>query len=277
MTPPLDSRVSEPRFDWVQATVREDVDLIADVLASTLGCDEVSTGKGLYGYSASRFVKRSGETIARVMFGGNGNPHVQATGQATDEVLPVVRAAWAGQHLVTRLDSAQDFDGEGVFDTLREFMLEQAQRSRLSVTEMESTVNGVRSRTVYLGSPSSRVRVRLYEKGNMTRQQGGDASPGWVRLEAQLRPDSPAAREVATTLDALGAWGLSPWARDLAAACFGADVPRVTMRVKREPDYARALQYLERQYAPTLRKALAVEGSWEAVGRLIGVLPPSDL
>lgn len=262
-----------PRFDWMQATVREDAETVAHVLGSTLGAGELDTGKGLHGYAASYLVKRRGETLARVLWGGkNGNPHVIASSAATDEVLPVVRAAWAGHHLVTRLDSAQDFDAPDAFVQLRALMLAQAERSRLSVQEVQSTVNGVLSRTVYLGSPSSRVRVRLYEKGQMMRQQGGEAPEGWVRLEAQLRPDSPAAREAATDLDPLGAWGLSSWTRDLAAAAFGADVPRVHMQVKREPDYARALFYLERQYGDILRRALAVEGSWDAVGRLVGVL-----
>lgn len=259
----------------MQATVREDASTVAEVIGSTLGAADIETARGLNGYAASYLVKRRGETLARVLWGGrNGNPHVIATSAATDEVLPVVRAAWHGAHHVTRLDSAQDFDAPDGFDVLRAVMLDQAAESRLSVQEVQSTVNGVLSRTVYLGAPSSRVRVRLYEKGQMIRQQGGDASSGWVRMEAQLRPDSPAAREAATDLDPLGAWGLSAWTRALARDAFGADVSRVHMRIKREPDYARALHYLERQYGDTLRRALDVEGSWDAVGRLIGVLPP---
>ena len=244
--------LSKARFDWMQATIREDVDLIAETLAGTLG-GEVQTGRGLNGYRASRVIKRDDETLARVLFGGNGNPHLITSGATTDEVVPVLRGAWSGVHEVTRMDTAQDFDTVGGYDQLHALMQELAQASKLSVTEIESTRNGVRSRTMYLGAPSSRVRARLYEKGAFEHQLGNSAaSESWVRLEAQIRPTGQHARPVATGLDALESWGLSRWTRDLARLAMGAEVEPVTMQLKREPDYMRAIRALEKQYGATL-------------------------
>jgi hypothetical protein len=266
-----DSLKSGPRFDWMQTTVHEDPKEIFDTLEGTLG-GELEAGRGLNGYERSMTVKREGETLAKVFYGGyNGWPNVLASGAATDDVAPVVRAAWP-VHEVTRMDSAQDFVSEGGYDAVRSELVAIHEKAGLSKREIESTVQGVRSRTIYLGSPSSRVQVRLYEKGMFEHQLGNaDAESAWFRLEAQIRPTGPA-RAKAAEVDASEAWGFSPWTRDLAAVVMDLDVDRVTMQLKREPDYMRAMRALEQQYAATLKKALAVEGSWDAVGRLLGVI-----
>lgn len=272
MTSNTPKTLKTPRFDWMQKTIHEDPAEIFDVLAGTLGA-ELESGRGLNGYHRSMGVVKDGETLARVLYGGpNGWPNVVTSGAATDDVEPVIRGAWDSAE-VTRMDSAQDFDEEGGYDTVRAFLVEMHERSRVAKFEIESTKNGVRSRTIYLGSPSSRVRVRLYEKGRFEHQLGNaGASENWFRLEAQIRPTGSVARQRAGELDAAEAWGFSRWTRELAHVALGLEVAAVTMQAKREPDYMRAVRAMQRQYTATLEKALAVEGSWEAVGKLLGVL-----
>lgn len=254
----------------MQTSVKDDPETVWEVVASTLG-GEVEATKGFNGYHHAKTIVRRGETLARVLYGGpNGWPHVIATGAQTDDVVPVVRAAWSDVHEVTRMDSAQDFEGVGGYDRVRAVLEDMAAVRGMYIEQRESTRNGVLSRTTYVGAPSSRVRVRLYEKGCKELQDGREASPDWYRLELQVRPTG-AARERASQVDAAEAWGFSPWARDLARLVMGLEVDRVTMQLKRDPDYARALKALERQYGRTLGRALEVEGSWDAVGRLLGV------
>ena len=272
MTARVAEGLASPRFDWMSATVRDEVMAITETLSGTLGA-VVEDARGLNGYRASHLIKRDEETLARVLYGGNGNPHLMASGAATDEVVPVLRGAWEGEHEVTRMDTAQDFDQEGGYDRLQALLEDSAEANGITVTRMESTRNGVLSRTTYLGAPSSRVRVRHYEKGRMEQQNGHeDASPHWVRLEAQLRPTGLTARIRAAGLDPVEAWGFSRWTRELAREAMGVDVEPVTMQLRREPDYMRAVRNLERQYGATLRRALEVEGSWENVGKLLGVV-----
>lgn len=260
-----------PRFDWMQKTIHEDPAEIFDLLAGTLGGD-LEPGRGLNGYERSMTVKRSGETLAKVFYGGyNGWPNVLTSGPATDDVEPVLRMAFERSE-VTRMDSAQDFDSEGGYDLVRSALIDTHERSGIAKFEIESTRNGVRSRTIYLGAPSSRIRVRLYEKGMFEHQLGHvDASPSWYRFEIQVRPTGQSARQRACELDASEAWGFSRWSRDLAESVIGVNVDQVTMQLRRDPDYERAITFLKRQYGPTLDKALQVEGSWDAVGRLLGV------
>lgn len=267
-----ETSLKTPRFDWMQKTIPEDAAEIYEVLAGTLGA-ELVPGRGLNGYHRSMAVSRSGETLARVMFGGpNGWPNVVTSGAVTDDVEPVLRDAWDRQE-VTRMDSAQDFDSEGGYERVHAVLVDLHERSRLSKFEVESVKLGVRSRTTYLGSPTSRVRVRLYEKGMFEHQLGNtDESMTWFRLELQVRPTGQTARLRAAEVDACEAWGFSRWTQELARGVMGLDVEQVTMQLKREPDYTRAINALQRQYRPTLEKALLVEGSWDAVGRLIGVI-----
>ena len=261
-----------PRFDWMQKTIPEDPAEVYEVLAGTLGA-ELVPGRGFNGYHRSMGISRNGETLAKVAFGGpNGWPNVVTSGAATDDVEPVLRDAWDRQQ-VTRMDSAQDFDEEGGYDRVREVLVELHEQSRLSKMEVESVKLGVRSRTTYLGSPTSRVRVRLYEKGMFEHQLGNtEASFGWFRLELQVRPTGEPARRQAASMDAVDAWGFSRWSQELAQSVMGLDVQQVVMQPRREPDYMRAVAALQRQYSATLEAALKVEGSWDAVGRLLGVI-----
>jgi hypothetical protein len=260
-----------PRFDWMQKTIHEDPAEVFEVLAGTLGTD-LEPARGLNGYHRSMILKRQGETLARVNYGGpNGWPNVVTSGPATDDVEPVMRTLWDRQE-VTRMDSAQDFDQLGGYDELHTVMVELADRFGLSKFEIESTKRGVRSRTAYLGSPSSPVRVRLYEKGMFEHQLGNDqASAGWFRLEAQIRPRKEV-RHTAAVMDASEAWGFSRWTRELASVAMNLDVQPVRMQQKRDPDYLRALDALRKQYTATLETAMLHEGSWDAVGKLLGVV-----
>jgi hypothetical protein len=256
----------------MQQTIREDPQDVWRTLADTLGA-ELEPGRGLNGYHHSQAVIRAGETLAKVHYGGpNGWPNVITSGAATDDVAPVLAGAWDRAE-VTRMDSAQDFDAAGGYDRVRAQLVALHENSRVAKYEIESTKNGVRSRTIYLGAPTSRVRVRAYEKGLAEHQDGHpDASPTWFRVELQIRPKGQPAREQAAQLDAVAAWGLSRWTQQVASAVIGAEVDRVTMQLRRDPDYARALHFLGKQFSPTLRRAIEVEGGWDAVGRLLGVI-----
>jgi hypothetical protein len=268
----------------MQCTIPADAKELAVSLTERLG-GEFEPGRGMLGYAGSFVVSRRHETLAKVLHSGmdGGDPHVVVTGAASDELVPVLRDGWP-VHRVTRMDSAQDFsdDAEGAFrwasgfDYVREVLLKIA-GTKHQVQEMSSVKNGHLSRTVYIGAPASRVRVRLYEKGQFERQKGNeDADGGWYRLEAQIRPTGHPARDRAASLDATEAWGQSPLLRTLAQEVMGLDVQPVAMQQKRDPDYERALHFLVKQYGPTLEKAMENEGSWQEVGRLLGVVVTAE-
>lgn len=257
------------RFDWYQATVREDSTTVLDVLSAGLGA-EVRLGRAANGYDRGYDLHAGGSTVARVFAGGrNGWPNVLASGDDTDALVPVVRTAWPGLHRVTRMDAAEDFDGAGTWDRLYAPAISLADERRIKVDQAGDWHRNEYGRTLYLGSRKSAVMVRLYEKGKQLREQAldraGDISPDLCRLEVQVRPEK-ASREHAAAASPEEAFGYADWTRELAQRVLGLDVERVHIRERRLSDRERALTWLVMQYGAHLEERAGELGSWSALG-----------
>jgi DNA relaxase NicK len=261
------------RFDWYAATVQDDTTTVLDTLAADL-CAEVVQGRALHGYERGYDLRREGSTVARALTGGrNGYPHVWASGDDTDSLVPVVRGRWPARHRVTRMDAAQDFDEPGAWDRLYAAALAVADERRLKIDQAGDWHRLEEGRTFYVGGRKSAVFARLYEKGKQLRLQaldgGADISPDLVRLEVQVRPEGRA-REVAAIAAPEDAYGYAEWTRELARRVYGAEVERVHIKERRESDDERALAWLVRQYGEHLGRLAESVGSWERVGTHLG-------
>ena len=257
------------RFDWYAATVREDVNEILDVLAVGLDA-EIKTGKPKQGYAQGNTLTRNGSTVCTVFSGGrNGWPHVYASGDDTDALVPVLRAAWPLTHYVTRMDSAQDFDGPETWDRLYAPTIELADELHLKVNQAGDWHRLEAGRTLYLGAPTSAVRTRLYEKGKQLRGLAPDGGPeislDLVRLEVQVRPDGEARYTAARSTPAQ-AYGYANWTQELQRRILDVDVERVMIRERRMSDRERALEYCIQQYGAHMASLGGELGSPEALG-----------
>lgn len=258
------------RFDWYAATVRDDPHQVLGALADSLRADVVQ-GRGMHGYSTGYELRRDGSTVARMLAGGgNGNPHVWASGDDTDALVPIVRALWPTTHRVSRMDASQDFDGRGTWNRLYATTLAVADERRLAINQAGDWHRGEAGRTFYVGGTKSAVRARLYEKGKQLRAEaldgGADISPDLCRLEVQVRPEGHA-RTVAASTTPEGAYGFANWTQELARRVHGVDVERVHIKERRESDDERALEYLVRQYGGHIdRLALRLGGGWDDAG-----------
>lgn len=280
---PLLQPLSESRFDWYAATVRELPDQVLDGLywrlASVGAANSVEDlGHGQQGYSTVKEIKMDGNVVARVLSGGrNPYPHVIASSQDCDAVVPALRRMFPDQHSVSRADAALDFDAEGVWDVLLAKCVEMADDARLTINQVGdwTRTDAPGGRTFYLGSRKSPVLTRLYEKGK--EQRGKTVKPSdrdrisanWVRLEVQVRPEKQAKYHAASA-SAAEMWGFSGWTKELAARVSALDVPRTAMKSWRAPSRDRAMSYLARQYGPTLMSLYEELGSWESVGKVVG-------
>lgn len=263
------------RFDWYAATVRDTSTAVLDRVAEGLGA-EVVGGRALHGYERGYDFRRCGSTVARALTGGrNGYPHVWASGDDTDAFVPVIRSAWPTAHRVTRMDAAQDFDGPGAWDRLYALALALADERRLKVGQAGDWHRLEDGRTLYVGAQKSAVFARLYEKGKQLRglalDGGADISEHLVRLEVVVRPEG-AARERAASADPQDALGYADWTRELARRVFGAEVERVHIRERRESDDERAMAWMVRQYGQHLERLARRLGTWEDVGRHVGLM-----
>jgi DNA relaxase NicK len=118
-------------------------------------------------------------------------------------------------------------------------------------------------RTLYLGSQTSAVSLRIYEKG---KQLQNDAE--WVRAELQVRPQKDQ-KALMAMLNPTEVWGLAKWSHEMGVQLGKRDLKRVDAQVYQPSDHERAYRFMLKQYRRVLESMLASHGSPEAVGAQI--------
>lgn len=237
-------------WDWT-ATTHEGREGVVDDLVGALGPSLVLPGKGLQGWSQSvQAFDADGYQIGAVYFGGGRDDvHVLATSDA---------AQWA-RAAVVGLDRARTSRVDTRFDTLAAWSdlesvaMEAASTYNAQVTTMQ-THNGPKpGRTIYLGAPSSAIRVRIYEKW---RESPGQYVDGTNRVEVQLRPASKV-KERVSGWTPQQTFCASKTTRDLAAL-LGADATSPgTLHVKRAtPTLEQSLRAMADQYGNAVSRWL---------------------
>lgn len=264
----LDTSLGTPTgyaWDWT-ATTHEDgkrsrTELVDDLLGR-LEAEVVTIGKGLHGWSRSLVAyDRLGFKTGAVYFGGGRDDvHVVSSSQtahaARQAVVGVAEARTS--RVDTRVDTLTPWDAlvQAVSDVAG---------PRTKVTFMQTTVGGKNEgRTLYVGAPSSSVRVRVYEKWL---ESPGMYEDGTNRVEVQLRPPSRAKESVS-------GWGpaetfcASKLTRRLADV-LGEDVarPETLQKSKGTPDLERSLEAMGEQYGRTFARWMEFSGG--DVGRVL--------
>lgn len=251
-------------WDWT-ATTHEATDGVVDELLSALAAEQVTFGKGLQGWSQSvnSFDAGGYKTGAIYFGGGRDDVHVVSSShQAHDARAAVVGIGEARTSRVdTRVDTLLGFD------ELRSLLVEVA-GPQTKVTYMESSIGGESTgRTLYVGAPTSSVRVRLYEKWL---ESPGLYVEGTNRVEVQLRPPSRA-KGLVSLWTPSETFCASKLTRRLAAA-LETEVarPGTLQKSKGTPDLERTLEAMGGQYGPSVRRWLSLSGG--DVGRVLDYL-----
>lgn len=283
------------RFDWYQTTIEADpFSVLSSVekLGSFISPDDAIARRYRYdqGFAVSRHDRG---VVARVFWGGNGkNPHAFASGQDTDVFVDLVRSEWPDRHLVTRMDSAQDFYDVTAYDRILKVSRRIAKDHRLQFPSIEDDLNPIAGRTQYIGGKKSDYRGRLYEKGwevvqKQAAYHGGVCTDfhgfivnevtgefidpaSWVRLELQARPTGESARRAAAAASPDQAWTFSSWTADLAREALDLEIERFYVRTRKLSKDDLALRWMCRQYGGLLSRILISHGDWRSVGDLIG-------
>jgi len=122
-----------------------------------------------------------------------------------------------------------------------------------------------KGRTLYLGSKSSPVRMRLYEKGLQPEYQHLNR-PNWARIEVQVRP-AKEAKTAFSDLSAMDVWGASRWTRDIAGRVLEQHVdPHPAGSTYRLTAQETALRWMCKQYGAHLASLAQDLGGWDCVG-----------
>lgn len=242
-------------WDW-SSTTHDGRDLIVNDLVDALGATTVLPAKGLQGWPHSvKAFDRQGYALGSVYFGGGREDvHVVSTSAAAD----------AGRRAVLDLDSdARTARVDTRVDTLVPFedlqvLCLMAAGKKARVDLWSSSLGGKSTgRTIYVGSPSSAVRVRVYEKWL---ESPGQYVDGTNRVEVQLRPPSRAKGAVSawTTAETFCASQLT---RRLAAE-LGTEIARPGSLEKSRgtPDLEETMRSMGEQYGPAFERWMSVSG-----------------
>lgn len=256
---PADGRSGLYGWDW-SATTHDGRRGIVDDLLDSLGAVLALPGKGLQGWSQSvAGYDRDGFLLGRIYYGGGRDDvHVLSTSEVADRARESVRGM--DRCRTSRVDTRVDTLVR--FEELAALLDRASERYRSQVIYYESFTGGKVAgepggRTVYLGAPTSAVRVRLYEKWL---ESPGQYVEGTNRVEVQLRPPSKA-KEKVSGWSAAETFCASRVTRDLAEALGDDLAPKASLHVKRgTPDLERALAAMGDQYRGTVQRWLEVSG-----------------
>lgn len=258
------------RFDWYEATFEVlDPVAVAQTIAERVG-GSISGAKGRNGYALCAVVEVDGHVLARVFYRCKRveEVHVEITGAACDDVVPVLREVWP-DHRVSRVDSAVDFAAE--FEQLDKVVLAFAEARGLKHRWFANSDGGA---TRYLGARSSEVQMRVYKKTEELRarypHQAHEVPDGIVRVEITVRPNSKTKGRVSTmTPDEI--FGLSKWGQAFAAEFLGIEAERVPTHFREVTDWNRLVTHLAYQYGPAIQRRAAEVGPAEVLEELAGL------
>lgn len=224
-------------------------------------------------------VDENGHRLLSLRYGGqNGTPFVECKGAASIPVAAELRAQFP-QHFPSRIDSAIDLRGEGVFHQLLALARSvEARGIKLDLWGADPS-NPDRGTTIYLGSRRSPFFVRIYQKGLKHAEEmglsGADIPDGlrhWVRVELEFKPQKRPAKIRARSLTPLALWGCSPWVRRFAMDALSIDAERVTMHEKRESNLDRSFRYSAVQFGPTHLQMIERLGLEAYLERWLGMI-----
>ena len=174
-----------------------------------------------------------------------------------------IRKHWPLKHTVSRLDSCEDYNESGAFDRLVS-VVDRAKDPRVKSDEIRPR-DGDRGRTIYWGSTTSRVMVRVYEAGKM-KDRLHLGRPDWARAEAQIRPGKALEKVAAAQVTPVDAWGFSQWTRRAAELLTAVEVPRFAPPAA-DPSFDRTTLYIARAFRRHFETMLQDFGDWECLGR----------
>lgn len=256
------------KFDWYQASVPE---VHPEVLMETLSksdfygdWEQAKAGKG---YDSGAHFIVGGEVVYRMSFGGQNEehgPNIIGSGGAAPKLAQVLREHFP-RHRVSRVDSCEDYHHPDVYDYLRKRALRIAREQKVQVREIVKPLQeSDDGRTLYLGSQTSIVSMRLYEKG---KQLG--VGEDWVRAELQVRPQKEM-KDIAAHLSPVELWACAKWSHAVAQMMGHEKLQRVDVQMYQPSDHERAYRFMLKQYGKILKAMKATHGSWETVGAQIG-------
>jgi DNA relaxase NicK len=256
------------KCDWYQASVPNvPPEVVMGALQASEYYGEWVESKPSKGYDIGAQFVVGDHVKFRLNHGGQNKDfgaNVTGSGSDAPKLLQVLREHFP-MHRVSRFDSCEDFHNGEAYDHLRTIALKIATEHDVKAREIIKPLPGSDDgRTLYLGSPTSAITARIYEKG---KQLG--VGTEWVRAELQVRPQK-LVKDACARLSAEDVWGLARWSLAMAAELGKTEIQRVDVQIYQPADDDRAYHWMLKQYGKLLGRMKDAHGSWETLGAQIG-------
>lgn len=255
------------KFDWYQASIPNvPPEVVMEALSRSDFYGEWEKIPPMRNYGDAAAFVVGNESKFKIHFGGHNQEHganVIGSGTHAQVLADVVRDRFP-MHRVSRLDSCEDYYHPDAYDYLRKVAMRIGKLHRVNCREIVKPLpDSDDGRTFYLGSSTSAVSMRIYEKG---KQLQTDSE--WVRAELQVRPQKENKATLAM-LDPVAVWGMSKWSHEMCVHLGNKNLQRVEAQVYQASDHERAYRWMLKQYGKVFEQMLASHGSPEAVGAQI--------
>jgi hypothetical protein len=248
-----------PGFDWYSATVEQDYVSLVEQAATVLADESPKLVKGILGYSRGYELRRDGSRAALVLAGGHHRePHIVGTGPEAEAVAAFIRAR-TYPHRVARVDACLDTDEPGAYETLQRGLRAVALSHRVKMRLITDPDRPEEGSSLYLGSPTSEVLGRLYEKGKEPKSRPANR-PDWVRFETQFRPGGQLRRVWAASASADAVLGAARWSRSFVSDAFDVNGDIPPPRTRRKTDLDGSLDVCADQYGGRFLELMTLVG-----------------
>lgn len=247
-----------PSWDYYEATLTGVFDP-APVLQNLGLADTATQGSAHRNYPASYVCELPSGGSIQIWYGAQLEVHVVLTSAACDDLVPVLRRLWP--HRVSRADVALDYDYPHAFDRIHRALHALAREFKprpVQTSVAGDWLDGEAGRTLYLGARSSRLLVRVYEKGHEQAAAHPDQGPfslDWTRVEWQVRPDSRH-KGIASSLPPAELASSTRFGGEVLAHLAGASQPALPLQRVPSTD---PLYWLVQQYGRVLREAIEAD------------------
>jgi len=272
-------------FDWYSGSFHGDHAGFVGAVCERAGACVESREKGRHGFAHAVRLRADRGFHALVQWGGalhGDRVHAAFSGWRTNEGAELFRelVPW---HRLSRVDVAEDLVGDGAMSELRRLSSAIARQHGVKRCRIVPDDEGA-GETIYIGSRTSPVFARIYEKGKQLRADRehidaaqlavdlkGHPLEAWVRCEVEIKPKSQAKDPRLAHLAPDAYWGAAQWSADLFERLGGAHVERIRVgSVWRPDDYTRTVRALVGQYGRFLESLCDDLGSWACVGAQLG-------
>lgn len=245
-------------FDFYNANIDQDFKELVERLAHDLDLD-IERGYPKYGYEKAVHLVRGSTKHMFIQSGGSAvgtGTYTSANGHFANMFFDWLVKNKI-QYQLIRADVKIDLDGKEYFMQLANMLKKVALNHRLKTSCMGDWVQTNTGRTLYVGSRTSPVYCRLYEKGH----QYSFASD-LVRLEFEIKPKKQARHELAR-LPPSEFLNINRWVTELIAMMTQSQIKQSDLKlgtIHAPSDHERALAHLIKQYQKTLKKQLTIDG-----------------